>query len=74
MARAPGAYCTVPEHQDGEHSAACLPPADPGNPELRLIRAIWGLCSICDETTEHEHTDAEYRAACMIPPARDEEN
>lgn len=48
-------YCTNPEHGDGEHSPSCMPPADPANPELRLIRAIWGLCPVCDETGEHAH-------------------
>lgn len=68
MARHPGAMCTVPEHQDGEHDASCCPPADPGNPELRLLRAIFGLCPICDVEAPHGHTDAEYEAASMLPP------
>ena len=48
-------YCTEPPHQDGEHDPACAPPADPGNPELRLYRAIWGLCPDCDKAEDHEH-------------------
>lgn len=45
-------YCTNPSHQPGQHSAACCPPAEPGNPELRLLRAIFGLC---DRTDKHDH-------------------
>lgn len=48
-------YCTKPEHRDGEHSVDCIPPAEPDNPELRLIRAIWGLCPECDLTEPHVH-------------------
>lgn len=48
-------YCTNPEHGDGEHDKSCTPPADPGNPELRLIRAIFGLCPDCDNPDDHEH-------------------
>ena len=70
MARDPGTYCTVRKHQDGQHDAGCLPPADPRNPELRLLRAIFGLCSLCDREDEHEHADEEIRAAGMIPDAR----
>lgn len=51
-------YCTSPVHRDGEHNQSCMPPADPGNPELRLLRAIFGLCADCDRTDEHEHTEA----------------
>jgi hypothetical protein len=54
----PRAYCTNPVHRPGEHSAACCPPAEPGNPELRLLRAIFGLCGLCDETEPHEHDEA----------------
>ena len=48
-------YCMIPEHKDGEHGPECIPPAEPGNPELRLIRAIWGLCPDCDRTGDHTH-------------------
>jgi hypothetical protein len=48
-------YCTNPEHKDGEHTAACTPPAEPCNKELRLIRAIFGLCPDCDRTSRHDH-------------------
>lgn len=50
-------YCTVPAHQDGEHDPSCTPPADPRNPELRLIRAIFGLCGTCDRTDDHDHDE-----------------
>jgi len=49
-------YCTrSPQHQPGEHDVSCLPSADPGNLELRLIRLLTGACPECDVTTEHEH-------------------
>lgn len=66
-------YCTVqPHHADGEHTADCVPPADPANPELRLIRAIWGLCSYCNRTDEHEHTeDPRGEGHCYFYPMRD---
>lgn len=32
-----------------------LPPADPDNPETRLLRAIFGACPDCDETDPHEN-------------------
>ena len=48
-------YCTNPVHRDGDHDPSCIPPAEPDNPELRLMRAIWGLCPDCDDTEEHEH-------------------
>ena len=47
-------YCTK-FHRDGEHDQSCIPPAEPKNKELRLIRAIWGLCPDCDNKEEHEH-------------------
>jgi hypothetical protein len=47
-------YCTK-FHKDGEHDQSCMPPANPNNPELRLMRAIWGLCPYCDNTEEHNH-------------------
>lgn len=59
-------YCTR-GHQPGEHDASCMPPADPANPELRLLRAIYGLCSLCDRTDEHEHPDEELLAHGMVP-------
>lgn len=48
-------YCTNPEHGDGEHDQSCVPPAEPDNPELRLYRAIYGLCPFCNQTEEHDH-------------------
>lgn len=69
MARHPDTWCTNIKHQDGGHDASCLPPADPQDPELRLIRAIFGLCGICDQEMPHEHSDTEYLDAIMIPPA-----
>lgn len=54
-------YCTIPAHQDSEHDASCLPPADRNSPELRLIRAIWGLCGACDRTDDHDHDHDEDR-------------
>ena len=61
------AHCTNPEHQPGDHDASCMPPADPNNPELRLLRAIYGLCSLCDRTEDHTHPDAELLAHGMVP-------
>ena len=48
-------YCTNSDHGYGEHDATCMPPAEPGNAELRLLRAIFGLCPLCDKVEEHEH-------------------
>lgn len=50
-------YCTVLGHKMGDHDQACVPAAVPGNPELRLFRAIMGLCPDCNRTEEHEHPD-----------------
>ena len=36
-------------HKDG------MPPADPADREVRLLRAIYGLCPECDREDEHEH-------------------
>jgi hypothetical protein len=66
--RHPGAYCTVPAHRNGEHDQDCVPPADPGNQELRLIRAIWGLCALCDRKDEHDHPEDHNR---IITPDTD---
>ena len=63
-------YCT--RHQPGEHDRSCVPPANPHDPELRLLRAIYGLCALCDNDQPHEHADAEYTEAGMLPP-RDED-
>ncbi len=52
--RAARTYCTA-GHQPGEHDGSCLPPADPANRELRLVRAIFGRCPDCDRTEAHEH-------------------
>jgi hypothetical protein len=53
-------YCTDSSHGEGEHNRGCIPPADPLDAALRLIRAIYGLCSLCDVTQDHEHDQAEY--------------
>ncbi len=50
-------YCTNPAHGYGEHDVTCVPPAEPGNPELRLIRAIYGLCPDHDSCTPLDHPD-----------------
>lgn len=52
-------FCTDPSHRPGQHNAECLPPADPADPELRLMRAIFGLCGLCKETEPHEHDPGE---------------
>jgi hypothetical protein len=49
-------YCTVLGHKAGDHDQACIPDAVPDCPELRLIRAIWGLCPDCNNPEEHEHS------------------
>jgi hypothetical protein len=48
-------YCTNPDHHDGDHDQSCMPPAEPMNGELRLLRAIFGLCGFCDRKDPHEH-------------------
>jgi hypothetical protein len=48
-------HCTQ-DHRPGHHDRSCLPPADPKNPELRLLRAIFGACPDCDHP-EGSHTD-----------------
>ena len=48
-------YCTNPWHGHGEHTAACVPPAEPGNLDLRLIRALYGLCPDCNDLQPHTH-------------------
>lgn len=50
-------YCTMPEHGYGEHTVACVPLADQNDKQLRLLRAIWGLCPDCNRTDEHEHRE-----------------
>jgi hypothetical protein len=52
-------YCTKPgeRHRPGQHDRTCVPAPDPGNPELKLLRAIYGLCPYCDNEQEHEHRD-----------------
>jgi hypothetical protein len=47
-------YCTK-GHGLGQHHVDCIPPADPNDLELRLIRVIFGLCPDCDMTDYHEH-------------------
>jgi hypothetical protein len=53
-------YCGNPGHGYGDHSASCMPPADPSDPELRLLRAIFGLCPLCDRAGEHEHEEVDH--------------
>jgi len=48
-------YCANPAHQYGDHDQSCMPSAEPGNAELRLLRAIYGLCPDCDKTESHDH-------------------
>jgi hypothetical protein len=62
----PKAYCTNPDHQPGEHDQACTPPADPHDAALRLIRAVFGLCAVCDRSDDHDHEEEEYEH--MINP------
>lgn len=66
-------YCSNPLHVPGEHDATCVPPADPTNPELRLLRAIFGLCPLCDKTENHNHTVSEYLSHGMVPAPDDPE-
>lgn len=54
-------------HEYGEHDITCAPPANPNSPEIRLLRAIYGLCPLCNITDDHEHTDKEYEKHGMIP-------
>lgn len=58
-------YCTK-GHGYGQHDASCMPPADPANPELRLIRAIFGLCPECNNRGLHVHQIPESMAGCWI--------
>ena len=55
-------YCTKAEHGYGKHDASCISPAEPGNPELRLLRAIWVLCPDHDSCTPASHPDEENTA------------
>ena len=48
-----GTHCTNSAHSPGQHDATCMPPADPSNANLRLLRAIFGLCPNCNETAPH---------------------
>jgi hypothetical protein len=48
--------CTM-GHSNGEHNSSCVPPADPGNLDLRLLRTIYGLCPDCNQITPHEHEE-----------------
>jgi hypothetical protein len=47
--------CT--RHPVGEHDRTCVPPADPSNPELRLLRAIYGLCPDHDQCPPGAHDE-----------------
>jgi GNAT superfamily N-acetyltransferase len=53
----PDTYCGNPAHGYGEHDQFCMPPADPRSPEIRMIRAIWGLCAWCNRTDMHDHPE-----------------
>lgn len=55
----PRTYCTRPGHQEGQHDISCVPPAEPDNPELRLLRAIYGLCPDHDQCTPADHPEEE---------------
>jgi hypothetical protein len=56
QAVADGRHLPCPQgHKPGEHDASCMPPADPDNADLRLLRAIYGLCPLCDRTDQHGH-------------------
>lgn len=52
-------YCTNPGHREGDHNRECTPPANPGNPELRLMRAIYGLCPYCNHDADGSHYDGD---------------
>jgi hypothetical protein len=54
------AYCTNPAHGYGEHDRMCVPPADPTNPNIRMIRVLWGLCGYCNDTDDHTHSLADF--------------
>lgn len=60
-------YCTNPRHTGKKHDVNCIPPADPTIPELRLVRAIYGLCPDCDNPWPHIHiqTRRQRRAAIL---------
>jgi hypothetical protein len=64
-------YCSQ-GHRYGEHDASCIAPADPDDPELRLLRAIFGLCPLCDRTDDHRHSREEILAHGMVPDPDDE--
>lgn len=49
--------CTVPGHQPGEHTQECVPPANPDVPEIRLIRALHGLCPDHDTCPPGAHLE-----------------
>ncbi len=49
------AYCDDPEH---EHDASCIPPANPQDNDLRLLRAVYGLCPDCNKAGTHTHETA----------------
>ena len=48
-------YCLNASHVEGDHDASCMPPADPADTHLRLLRVIFGLCADCDRADDHEH-------------------
>lgn len=54
-------------HENGHHDISCIPSADPNNGEVRLLRAIYGLCPLCDDNNEHSHSDEEYLNHGMVP-------
>ena len=47
--------CEAEGHEPGDHTAECISPAEPDNPELRLLRALHGLCPDCDRKHPHTH-------------------
>jgi hypothetical protein len=49
-------YCPK-GHEYGQHDMSCMPDAAPALPELRLVRAIWGLCPDCNRTEPHYHRE-----------------
>lgn len=59
--------CTNRAHRPGDHDATCVPPAAPDDAALSLLRAIYGLCPLCDNTDEHGHTAQEYLDHGLVP-------
>jgi hypothetical protein len=57
-------------HRQDQHTAACIPAADPRDKDLRLIRAVFGLCPDCDRTDVHSHMLESARTRNRIRKAR----